>query len=460
VGVRSGIPEAAGIYRHLLDAGLRDEESLGHWEVDVKPVMIVSSDSHVSPPMADFRPYLDEPYREDFDAFLVEYQKVGSRNFDAPALRHRLDEEEVEAWVTNMVETGRLEGARDPKARLEQLAVEGIAGEVLFPDFGRPFEMFGSPIQASFLRKEPAPDQLDAGNRAYNRWLADFVRNSTERSVAMAPTMNWFDVEQTLTDLTWFKEVGFKGVVLPKFDPEWPLYHEHYQPIWSALEDLELIVNSHGAMSSTSNTVVRTPGAPHPGCAARMFSPVATFFTHNILAHLVWGGVLERHPRLTVVFTEQGSGWTIGYLEDMDYAYEGSYLRRDLRDVIKHKPSDYFKRQCYLGSSTFSRAEVAARHQIGLDKMMIGMDYPHHEGTFGGGTNAYLRATLGAERVPEDEARLMLGETAAAVFGFDRAAITAAAEAIGPLPEEILTPPERDLFPRGDVHKPLSGGFS
>jgi predicted TIM-barrel fold metal-dependent hydrolase len=423
-------------------------------------IMIVSSDSHVSPPMADFRPYLESKYLNDFDAFLVQYEQIGSRNFDPPALIHRIDPEEVQKWIDTMVDTGRLEGARDPAARLAQLEIEGIAGDVLFPDFGRPFEMFGSGTQASFLQHEPDPDQIAAGNRAFNRWFADFAAQSTQRSVAMAPPIDWSDAEQTLADIALFAKQGFKGIVLPMFDPDFPLYHPRYDAIWSAIEDAGLIVNSHGGMSATSNAPVRTPGAPHPGCAVRLFSHEAQFFNHNILAHLIWGCVLERHPRLRVVFTEQGSGWTIGRLQDMDYAYEGSYLRRDLRSVLPYRPSEYFRRQCYLGASTFSRAEVAARHEIGLGQMMIGMDYPHHEGTVGGGTRAYLQATFGAEAVPEDEARRMLGETAAEVFGFDVVKLAEVAERIGPLPEEILTPPGVDLFPRGDVHKPLSGGFS
>ena len=39
--------------------------------------------------------------------------------------------------------------------------------------------------------------------------------------------------------------------------------------------------------------------------------------------------------------------------------------------------------------------------------MMIGVDYPHHEGMWNGGTRNYLQATFGANRVPVDEARLI-----------------------------------------------------
>jgi hypothetical protein len=56
---------------------------------------------------------------------------------------------------------------------------------------------------------------------------------------------------------------------------------------------------------------------------------------------------VERHPRMKVVFTEMQSDWTVASLHKMDYSFEGSGLRRDIRDVIPMKPSEYWKRQCY-----------------------------------------------------------------------------------------------------------------
>ena len=91
---------------------------------------------------------------------------------------------------------------------------------------------------------------------------------------------------------------------------------------------------------------------------------------------MIWGGVLERHPRLKLVLTEVGSGWVVGALESMDHTWRRSYLRRDVREVVPDAPSDYFRRQCFLGSSLLSQAETQARHIIGVDKMMVGVDYP------------------------------------------------------------------------------------
>jgi hypothetical protein len=77
----------------------------------------------------------------------------------------------------------------------------------------------------------------------------------------------------------------------------------------------------------------------------------------------------------------------------------------------------------------------------------------------GPGTTDYLRATLGAAGVPATDARRMLGGNAVEVFGFDGPALRKVADQIGTDLDLILTPPTEDLFPRGDVHKPLATAF-
>jgi predicted TIM-barrel fold metal-dependent hydrolase len=415
---------------------------------------IISSDGHVSALMADYRPYLDKEYLDDFDAFLVEWNEVGTRSFDRAALAQRLDPEDLEHWSEHWYENGRIDAICDPHQRLKETEREGIVGEVLFPEFGLPFQLYPPSVASALGRPPISISYAQAGMRAHNRWLADFVSVAPERFAGMA-IVCWHDVEGALADIRWAVDAGLRGLVLPAFDPKLPLYHPSFEPIWNLLDELSMVVNSHVSISSTSNLGIDTSGAPHPGCAIRMYNPENIFFCRNILNHLIWGGVFERHPDLTFVFTEQGSGWLISMLRELDYAYDGSYFRTDYHVAIRSKPSEYFARQCYLGSSTFSRAEIAARNEIGIDKMMIGMDFPHHEGTVVETTEEYLRATFGAERVPLAEAAMMLGETAARVFGFDLDALEPIAARVGLRSENVLTPPERDLFPRGDVHKPL-----
>jgi hypothetical protein len=215
---------------------------------------------------------------------------------------------------------------------------------------------------------------------------------------------------------------------------------------------LDLVANVHVAIA---NSIPQYSGAPSVTSSRAMIG--ADIFTgaRNLLPTFIFGGILERFPRLKVVFTETHSDWVLGSLQRMDHAYERSELRRDIRDVIPMRPSEYWQRQCYLGSSIFSRAEIAARGRIGVEKMMIGIDFPHSEGAWRHGTRNYLKATFGAEQVPTSEARKMLGETAAAVYGFDLAALKAVSDSVGLDEADILTAPEVQPFYRGDLTRPL-----
>lgn len=428
-----------------------------------KRALIISSDGHAMPKMRQYRPYLAEHLRERFDRFCDFYEEWGHPPMDPAHLRGRLDPEVVDEWVRDMVEPGRLEGCSDPQRRLTEMEKEGIAAEVLFPDFGMPFEAFGPPSQRmrqgsdkSEVPRWPArtPEEIHEGNRAHNRWLVDFVSTAPERFCAMA-VVSFDEVEAAMAEIRWAREAGLKGVMLPTFSPDYPIFHPRYEPIWSLLEELEMPLNCHVAISAT---LPRTnySGIPDPVLAVPLCSREMVFRCHEVLYHLIWSGILERHPGLGVAFTEQGSGWVIAALESMDYSYHGSFMRRDVHSLVKKPPSEYFHTQCWLGSSLFSKAEIEARHQIGLDAMLLGMDYPHHEGTFAaGGTTEYLRATLGAAGVPVHEAEQLLAGNAIRRWGFDTATLRPLADRIGPDLGLVLTPPEKDLFPRGDVHKPL-----
>jgi predicted TIM-barrel fold metal-dependent hydrolase len=275
------------------------------------------------------------------------------------------------------------------------------------------------------------------------------------------------DVDTAMGEIRWAKENGFKGVLLPCFSSRFPLFHGKFEPIWSLLEDLEMPANSHTATSGTFDFGIlpsnddelfpEPPPLPDIAVIGPIIQKPVFYSIHQMLMHFVWGGVLERHPNLQVVFTEAGSAWVVGLLKNMDYTWEGSFTPRAVRNVVKRQPSEYFRRQCHLGSSVFSRAEMEHRHEIGVDKMTLGMDFPHPEGTWGMGPGhiEYLRATIGAARVQESEATALVGGNAIHLWGFDMEKLQPVVDATGPMMQNILQEPDEEYFPRGDVHKPF-----
>jgi predicted TIM-barrel fold metal-dependent hydrolase len=414
-------------------------------------VTLISSDGHVAARMADHRPYLESAYLEEFDAFLVDYAKHGVKTFDPENVADRLDPEVAEAWQKEVADQGRLEAAWNPERRLAELDREGVAAEVLFQEFATPFIMSSPSRAAAAGLTPPSLDQLSAGYRAYNRWLADFRATAPERWVGMA-AISFHDVDAALAEVKAVKELGFAGIAIPALPDDGRLYRPEFDKIWAAMEELELVANIHVAIA---NTIPQHSGAPSLTASRALIGADIFIGARGLLPAFVFGGILERFPRLQVVFTETHSDWVLGTLKRMDHAYERSDLRRDIRDVVPMKPSDYWERQCHLGSSIWSRAEIAARHRIGVDKMMIGIDFPHSEGAWRFGTDNYIKATFGAEDVPAAEARQMFGETAAAVYGFDLDALKTVADKIGWDEDDVLTAPEVQPTYRGDLDRPL-----
>ncbi len=113
---------------------------------------------------------------------------------------------------------------------------------------------------------------------------------------------------------------------------------------------------------------------------------------------------------------------------------------------LRKLPSEYFSRNCYLGSSPLRLPECQMRYQIGVDRIMWGNDFPHIEGTYPY-TMEVLRFVFAD--VPEGEVRAMLAGNAAGVYSFDLDALQPIVDRVGPTMEEIMAP--LDEVPQGSM---------
>jgi predicted TIM-barrel fold metal-dependent hydrolase len=69
------------------------------------------------------------------------------------------------------------------------------------------------------------------------------------------------------------------------------------------------------------------------------------------------------------------------------------------------------------------------RHEVGLESVMWGSDFPHPEGSWPN-TAQYLKDNFG--NFPEQDGRQILGENAIKFYGLDRQRLQAIADEIGP----------------------------
>ena len=147
---------------------------------------------------------------------------------------------------------------------------------------------------------------------------------------------------------------------------------------------------------------------------------------------LIWGGVFERHRDLKFAITESTTVWVPETLKLMDQRYTETHYSAKLGDYRSHlsrKPSEYFHRNVFLGASCMPRREVEMRHEIGLENIMWGTDYPHPEGTWPVTRDQMVESFHG---VPEAELAAMLGGNAARVYGFDTEKLAPLAARSGP----------------------------
>ena len=384
--------------------------------------LIISADTHAGLPCEQYRPYLETRHHEAFDAYLAE--------------RHaRRDEllttnyEYIMGWEADNEEG--LRGGFDPQQRDKELDADGVAAEVMFPDAdaitGMASPPFGAGLSAGTITD---PELAFAGAHAHNLFLAALCSANPERrgGVGLVPITH--DIDRAVAEIEWLaSQAGIRGVMVPTmWRDHLPYNHPDYDPVWAACQATGLPVHTHSGDA---------PQEEYNDNIGVYLAEVA-WWAARPMWHLLFSGVFERFPSLKFVVTEAAAYWASDMMWKWDQYMGGGHTTAKLAALLEGKisrlPSEYFGSNIFIGASTMSREEIRRRHVIGCDVIMWGTDYPHPEGTWPH-TVARLRSDFGD--VPVEDARLLLGMTAARCYGFDVAALRPVADRIGPTAADL-----------------------
>src|SRR5262249_24652894 len=105
----------------------------------------------------------------------------------------------------------------------------------------------GQPFFSPVCRKWD-PELRAAGVRAFHRWIADYKAAAEDRFLAMGEAGPCADMDETVGELRWVAEHGFKLVELPGLclDPAMPpLYPDYYEPVWRACAESGMALGLH-----------------------------------------------------------------------------------------------------------------------------------------------------------------------------------------------------------------------
>ena len=407
-------------------------------------VLIISSDCHAGTLPSGYNEYMPAKYHDQANEWWVQYtREMMSR------VGTFFDQEAVEAYSDDAGEGGgRMEamsnpsvapndkdlldmlsdpsnpfaprrGEYDAAVRIQELDDDGVAGEIVFPQMAP----FGAGLMQ--YRHDVTPELNLEGCRAYNRWLADFCNTNPKRMAGVA-LINVDDIAVTVQEIRDAHAAGiWGGVLLPSSTGTFPFYHHpRYEPIWAVCEELNLPIQSHSGWSPDYGDVE---------AATAMFISEVDMWAQRPFTAMMWAGAFERHPGLKYMLTEVGCGWILEKLRVLEFKAANPIFKHFTKGLTL-SPTEYFERNCWIGASFLPAHEGKLRHEIGVDKLMWGSDYPHLEGTWPNTMKA-LTETFGD--YPEQEIRDILGLNAAGVYGFDVNELTPIANEIGPSIAEI-----------------------
>lgn len=363
-------------------------------------VRVVDTDTHQMEPNSIWKDYIDPefrdraPRREKLDGnmtIVVEDESIVSEG------NYPMSPPEFLAAVDRAME--RFKRAQEhhygPETRIWDMDDVGVDVQIIYPTRGG--QILGKPFRD--------PELLAACCRAYNDWTREFCATDATRMrwAAMLPLQDpTLSIEEA-------KRAAANGCVSFYLRPNPTggrnLYHEAYEPLWSAIEDLGLPICLHDS------------GSPRlPSYGDRMESHV----TGHIIAHpfeamvammsLIWYGVLERHPRLKVVHVEADVGWLPYWLQRMEQHWDFSGNAE--HPEMKIRPTEYFKRQIWVAARGDEMTLPAAVELVGDSNILFNTDYPHPDGTFPWGFEKFDQQPLS-----DETKRKILWDNAAAAFG-------------------------------------------
>jgi uncharacterized protein len=367
----------------------------------------IDADGHVLEPATLWEDYLEARYRDralrirtDGEGF--EYLEIGGKpslrtNHGSLGVLGAMGDLDARPSPERRYADAMPFGAGDASERVALLDRENLEKTVLYPTIGLLWEC-----------ELDDPELSLAYQRAYNRWIADFCRDSGGRLVPIAhltlldPAGSADELERAVAD-------GCRGGFVAPFTHSQKAHgHPDHDPLYARAAALGVPLAIHPTFEPFWAAPVRFKRI---GRAREFFYNVMLRQgVQQALLSFIALGTLDRIPALRLGVLESGSGWIGSFLDRADAVAETGQGR-----VIgmKRMPSEYFREQCFISGDPDERAAAHIMDHVGADCFLWATDYPHpdHPGTW-----VHALERLVAPLGPETRAKL-LGRNVARIYG-------------------------------------------
>jgi uncharacterized protein len=378
---------------------------------------VIDSDLHVIEMGDVYEQYLDDKYRDKMPKYLglsptnfphwdVQGQLIPpwAQSADVVKAQQFLD-----APTEHMYKPVREKGY-DAKSTLKAMDAEGI-------DIGVVYRTFAHMV-VSIDDLEPA--YATAYCAAFNDWLADYC-NTNPKRLKPAAIVSLHDPELAAAEARRAVEKkGHVGVVLLPM----PVNDRYFNSpecdvLWKEIARLNVPLAFHGTSGGASKDYVTNR---YRGKANfRTQNHACAFPLELMLAmnSMIVGGVLERFPTMRVGFLEGNCGWLPWWLHRLDDQWKKYGGGEAIK--LSAKPSEYFTRQCFIGTDVDEELLKTVVEQIGDDNIVMSVDYPHADGPFPNGIKEFLELP----GVSLDSKKKIMWQNCLRLYGFSESQLTA-----------------------------------
>jgi predicted TIM-barrel fold metal-dependent hydrolase len=298
-------------------------------------------------------------------------------------------------------------GCYDVDARVHDMDLNGVWASVNFPSQITGF------CGSVFFGGEDRDLGL-ACVRAWNDWLfEEWYEQHPSRIVPLGITY-LADARTAADEIRRSAARGFRSVTFPErphaigLPSLWD--REHWDPIIAACVETDTVISLHVGSAGLHEMPAEAPRAQ---LASTLFGQLSL----TACAEWLWSEYPRRYPSLKIALSEGGIGWVAMLLDRLDYIVDHSSYGAGWSE----RPSDVLKRNFWF-CTLEDRSTIDTRHRIGVDHIMVEVDYPHGDSTWPD-TQAVIAEAWG--HIPPAELRRLCCENAADLYRH-------------PLPDQVL----------------------
>jgi predicted TIM-barrel fold metal-dependent hydrolase len=289
------------------------------------------------------------------------------------------------------------------QARVAWLDAQGIAVQHVICLSGFAYNLLTSDLA---LKREVL--------RACNTWLAETCAEAKGRLLPVS-ALDYHDLADAARELERMRRLGSRIFLIPAYPVNGvPPAHPSWDRLWAAAVALGMTPMLHTGFERMRFD----PGWANLGGDATLLRMLGGAHRHvapmTLLYALVYGGVFERFPALTLLFAEVGTGWLPFLFREIDDRVSPVAELFLGQSKLPLRPSEYVARNVRAtplsGGNDSPLAKIMS--ELPDDMIVFSSDFPHFEGF----TDPIAHYAEALKELPEAKRARFLGGSIADVY--------------------------------------------